>query len=113
MGFERKHFGPLTCLCPRRRRTAKHISGTEYLAVLETRQGTPYFLNLHRDDVGHSVVLGAIGSGKSFFLCFLVAQMQKYNPFTFIFNLGGSYKTLTAQLGGTYVKIGPAPHGGS
>jgi len=85
--------------------------GTEYLAVLETRQGTPYFLNLHRDDVGHSVVLGAIGSGKSFFLCFLVAQMQKYNPFTFIFDLGGSYKSLTALLGGTYVKIGPESRG--
>ena len=85
--------------------------GTEYLAVLETRQGTPYFLNLHRDDVGHSVVLGAIGSGKSFFLCFLVAQIQKYNPFTFIFDLGGSYKSLTALLGGTYLKIGPESSG--
>ena len=52
-----------------------------YLAILETQQGTPYFLNLHHGDVGHSLVLGATGAGKSFFLCFLLMQLQKYAPF--------------------------------
>ena len=85
--------------------------GTEYLATLETRQGTPYFLNLHQGDVGHSLVLGRVGSGKSFFLCFLITQMQKYNPFTFIFDLGGSYKSLTSLLGGSYLRVGPESHG--
>src|SRR3989449_5452587 len=73
--------------------------GAEYLATLETRQGTPYLLNLHCGDVGHALVLGATGAGKSFFLCFLLMQLQKYAPFTFIFDLGGSYKSLTALLG--------------
>src|SRR6267143_1390428 len=40
----------------------------EYLAVLETNHGTPYFLNLHYRDVAHSMILGRTGSGKSFLL---------------------------------------------
>jgi type IV secretory pathway VirB4 component len=36
----------------------------EYLAVLETNHGTPYFLNLHYRDVAHSLILGRTGSGK-------------------------------------------------
>lgn len=79
---------------------------SEYLAALETRQGTPFFLNLHQGDVGHTLVLGATGSGKSFFLCFLLMQLQKYAPFTFIFDLGSSYKSLTSLLGGAYLRIG-------
>ena len=37
----------------------------EYLAVLETNHGTPYYLNLHYRDVAHSMILGRTGSGKS------------------------------------------------
>jgi type IV secretion system protein TrbE len=83
----------------------------EYLAALETKQGTPYFLNLHQQDVGHALVLGSTGSGKSFFLAFLLTQLQKYAPFTFIFDLGGSYKSLTSLLGGAYLRIGPESKG--
>jgi type IV secretion system protein VirB4 len=85
--------------------------GAEHLATLETRQGTPYFLNLHCGDVGHGLVLGATGAGKSFLLCFLIMQLQKYAPFTFIFDLGGSYKSLTSLVGGTYLRIGPEASG--
>jgi len=38
---------------------------SEYLAVLETNHGTPYFLNLHYRDVAHSIILGRTGSGKT------------------------------------------------
>jgi len=40
----------------------------EYLAVLETNHGTPYFLNLHYRDVAHSMILGRSGSEKFFSL---------------------------------------------
>ena len=39
--------------------------GTEYLAVLETDNSTPYFLNLHTGDVAHTLILGMSGSGKT------------------------------------------------
>ena len=61
---------------------------SEYLAVLETNHGTPYFLNLHYRDVAHSMILGRTGSGKSFLLNFLITNLQKYDPHTFIFDLG-------------------------
>ena len=91
---------------PRLGEPENHFLGAEHLATLETRQGTPYFMNLHYDDVGHALLLGSTGSGKSFFLCFLLTQLQKYAPFTFIFDLGGSYKTLTSLVGGAYLRIG-------
>jgi len=78
----------------------------EYLALLETSHNTPYFLNLHHRDVAHTMILGRTGSGKSFLLNFLITNMQKYDPCTFIFDLGGSFESLTRLFGGTYVRVG-------
>jgi type IV secretion/conjugal transfer VirB4 family ATPase len=78
----------------------------EYLAVLETNHGTPYFLNLHYRDVAHSMILGRTGSGKSFLLNFLITNLQKYDPYTFIFDLGGSFESLTRLFGGSYLRVG-------
>jgi type IV secretion system protein TrbE len=78
----------------------------EYLAVLETNHHTPYFLNLHYRDVAHTMILGRTGSGKSFLLNFLMTNLQKYEPHTFIFDLGGSFESLTQLFGGSYVRVG-------
>ncbi len=85
-------------------RRNKHLNA-EYLAVLETNHGTPYFLNLHYQDTAHTVVLGRTGSGKSFFLNFLITNLQKYSPYTFIFDLGGSFRSITQLFGGAYLKV--------
>jgi type IV secretion system protein VirB4 len=66
---------------------------TSPLAVLETPHHTPYAFNLHVQDVGHTLVLGATGSGKSFLVNFLVTHAQKYEPLTVIFDLGHSYRS--------------------
>jgi type IV secretion system protein VirB4 len=78
----------------------------EYLAVLETNHHTPYFLNLHYSDVAHTMILGRTGTGKSFLLNFLITNLQKYDPHTFIFDLGGSFESLTQLFGGSYVRVG-------
>src|ERR1700686_3147084 len=78
----------------------------EYLAVLETNHHTPYFLNLHHHDVAHTMILGRTGAGKSFLLNFLITNLQKYEPWTFIFDLGGSFESLTHLFGGSYVSLG-------
>ena len=83
----------------------------EYLAVLETSHDTPYFLNLHYRDVAHTLVLGRTGSGKSFLLNFLITNLQKYAPHTFIFDLGGSFESLTKLFGGGYVSVGVESRG--
>jgi len=78
----------------------------EYLAVLETNHGSPYFLNLHYRDVAHTIILGRTGAGKSFLLNFLITNLQKYQPHTFIFDLGGSFESLTRLFDGSYVRVG-------
>ncbi len=78
----------------------------EYLAVLESTHGTPYYLNLHSGDVAHTLMLGATGSGKSFCASMLLQSAQKYEPLTFVFDLGGSYETLTRAFGGSYLNVG-------
>ena len=83
----------------------------EYLAVLETCHHTPYFLNLHYRDVAHTVVLGRTGAGKSFLLNFLITNLQKYEPYTFIFDVGGSFESLTQLFGGSYLPVGTESQG--
>jgi len=78
----------------------------EYLSVLESTHGTPFYMNLHCGDVAHTLMLGATGAGKSFCTCFLLQSVQKYDPLTFIFDLGGSYETVTRAFGGTYLNVG-------
>jgi type IV secretion/conjugal transfer VirB4 family ATPase len=85
--------------------------GEEYLAVLETNHRTPYYFNLHCRDTAHTVILGRTGAGKSFLLNFLITNLQKYQPYTFIFDLGGSFESLTRLFQGTYVKVGPQSTG--
>ena len=92
---------PFTVASPQNRHLRQ-----EYLAVLETNHHTPYFLNLHHRDVAHTMILGRTGAGKSFLLNFLITNLQKYDPWTFIFDLGGSFESLTQLFGGSYVKIG-------
>ena len=77
-----------------------------YLLALESTHGTPYYLNLHSGDVAHTLLLGATGSGKSFCLASTLQAAQKYDPLTFIFDLGGSYEALTRAFGGSYVNVG-------
>jgi type IV secretion/conjugal transfer VirB4 family ATPase len=78
----------------------------EYLAVLETDNDTPYFLNLHNGDVAQTLILGMTGSGKTFFSNFLLMNAQKYRPYTYIFDVGHSYQSLTEIFGGTYLNVG-------
>jgi type IV secretion/conjugal transfer VirB4 family ATPase len=80
--------------------------GSEYLAVLETDNSTPYFLNLHNGEVAHTLILGMTGSGKSYFCNFVLQNAQKYAPQTYIFDIGGSFQSLTTIFGGSYLNVG-------
>lgn len=80
--------------------------GREYLAVLETDNSTPYFLNLHNGEVAHTLILGMSGSGKSYLCNVLLESAQKYAPLTFVFDIGGSFQSLTSIFGGSYLNAG-------
>ena len=83
----------------------------EALAVFETPHRTPYAFNLHVQDVGHTLVLGATGSGKSFLLNFLITHAQKYVPQTVVLDVGHSYRKLATLLSGRYLEVGLRQHG--
>jgi type IV secretion/conjugal transfer VirB4 family ATPase len=80
--------------------------GAEYLAVLETDNSTPYYLNLHNGEIAHTLILGMTGSGKSYLCNFLLQNAQKYRPLTFIFDIGGGFESLTTIFGGSYLNVG-------
>jgi type IV secretion system protein VirB4 len=82
------------------------LADRECLATFRTEQNTPYYWCLHHEDVGHTLLLGSTGSGKSFLLNFLVTHAQKYDPITLIFDLGGGFQKLTTLLGGTSWRLG-------
>ncbi len=90
---------------------SKHLEAPA-LATLETRCGTLYDLDLFGGtDVGHSLVLGSTGAGKSFLLNFLLVHALRYNPRVCILDLGGSYRNLTQMLGGSYLRLDGAGGG--
>lgn len=68
---------------------------------------TPFRLNLHVDDVGHTLVFGPTGSGKSTLLALIAAQFRRYaGAQVFAFDKGGSMLPLTLAVGGDHYDIG-------
>lgn len=68
---------------------------------------TPFRLNLHVDDVGHTLVFGPTGSGKSTLLSLIAAQFRRYaNAQIFAFDKGRSMLPLTMAIGGDHYEIG-------
>ncbi len=68
---------------------------------------TPFRLNLHVDDVGHTLVFGPTGSGKSTLLALIAAQFCRYeNAQIFAFDKGNSMLPLTLAAGGAHYDIG-------
>jgi type IV secretion/conjugal transfer VirB4 family ATPase len=80
------------------------------LACVDTDDATPFRLNLYHKDVGHSLVVGATGAGKSTFMGFCVSQFLRYSDAqVFWFDKGHSAYTLTAAMGGRHYDIRPKP----
>ncbi|KQY18553.1 VirB4 family type IV secretion/conjugal transfer ATPase [Rhizobium sp. Root482] len=50
------------------------------VTILETTSQTPYWFNFHRRDIGHFLVTGPTGSGKTVALTFLLAQAFRVQP---------------------------------
>ncbi|MEK1874388.1 MAG: conjugal transfer protein TrbE [Rhizobium altiplani] len=68
---------------------------------------TPFRLNLHVDDVGHTLIFGPTGSGKSTLLALIAAQFRRYEGAqVFAFDKGRSLLPLTFACGGDHYEIG-------
>ena len=75
--------------------------------VLDTTSGTPYFFNFHTRDVGHTMIVGPTGGGKTMLLNFLAAQAQKFNPRLFFFDKDRGAELFIRAINGNYTIINP------
>jgi type IV secretion system protein VirB4 len=77
------------------------------LLYAATQGGVPYRLNLHDYDVGHTLLIGPTGAGKSVSLALFVAQWFRYpNAQVFAFDKGHSLYALCKAAGGRFYDIG-------
>jgi len=77
------------------------------LMVTETRGSTPFRLDLHIDDVGHTLVVGPTGSGKSVLLSLLALQFRRFiGAKVIMFDRGRSARAATLAMGGASVELG-------
>lgn len=99
------HMIPLSSVWPGPE-TNRHLKGPALLYT-QTYGNTPFRLNLHIGDVGHAIILGPTGAGKSVHLNMIAASFRKYrNARIFIFDKGGSSKILTYGVGGQFYDLG-------
>lgn len=83
-----------------------HLNDIPLLTV-KTRENDIYNLNLHVKDVGHSILVGESGTGKSVALGIFLQAFFKYkNSQVFLFDYKGSSRVLTACMGGKYYDLG-------
>ena len=79
------------------------------LAVARTDGSTPFRLDLHIGDVGHTMVVGPTGAGKSVLLSFLALQWKRFaGAQVFLFDKGGSARAALLGMGGTAIDLGGA-----
>jgi type IV secretion system protein VirB4 len=66
----------------------------------------PFRLNLHVEDVGHTLIFGPTGAGKSTLIALLIAQFHRYRDAKiFAFDKGNSLFALTKATGGKHYEI--------
>ncbi|MDD5493547.1 MAG: VirB4 family type IV secretion/conjugal transfer ATPase [Dehalococcoidia bacterium] len=71
-----------------------------------THGSTPFRLNLHVRDVGHTFMFGPIGAGKSTHLALIAAQLRRYPGMTiFAFDKGMSIYPLAKAIGGKHFNV--------
>lgn len=73
----------------------------------KTEGATPFRLSLHVGDVGHTLVVGPTGAGKSVLLALMALQFRRYNGAqVFTFDFGGSIRAACLAMGGDWHDLG-------
>ena len=81
--------------------------GSPPLLYGKTEGSTPFRLSLHVGDVGHTLVVGPTGAGKSVLLALMALQFRRYaNSQVFAFDFGGSIRAAALAMGGDWHDLG-------
>ena len=99
------HLMPLSAVWAGPAETA-HLSGPPLLVAV-TGGATPFRLSTHVGDVGHMMVVGPTGAGKSVLLALFALQFRRYaHAQVTIFDKGGSARAAVLAMGGRWHALG-------
>jgi len=83
-----------------------HLDGPPLL-VAQTAGSTPFRLSTHVGDVGHMMVVGPTGAGKSVLLALIALQFRRYpDSQVYIFDKGFSARAAVLAMGGAHHALG-------
>jgi type IV secretion system protein VirB4 len=90
----------------------EHLDGPPLLFA-QTSGSTPFRLSTHVGDVGHMLVVGPTGAGKSVLLALLAMQFRRYpGGRIYLFDKGWSARAAVLAMGGTHNALGAAEESG-
>jgi len=99
------HMMPLSAVWAGPERN-EHLGGPP-LFFARTEGSTPFRFSTHVGDVGHTLVVGPTGAGKSVLLAFMALQFRRYaGAQVFAFDFGGSIRAATLATGGDWHDLG-------
>ncbi len=99
------HLMPVSAVWAGQERNA-HLDGPP-LIVTRTDGATPFRLVTHIGDVGHTLVVGPTGMGKSVLLATLAMQFRRYAGSRILaFDMGRSIRATILGLGGEHYDLG-------
>jgi type IV secretion/conjugal transfer VirB4 family ATPase len=105
------HMLPLSAVWAGPERNA-HLDGPPLL-VARTAGSTPFRLVLHQGDVGHTLVVGPTGAGKSVLLALIALQFRRYKGSRVVlFDKGRSSKAAVLGMGGAFHDLHLGDEGG-
>jgi type IV secretion/conjugal transfer VirB4 family ATPase len=99
------HMMPLSAVWAGPERN-EHFDGPPLLFA-KTEGATPFRLSLHVGDVGHTLVVGPTGAGKSVLLALMALQFRRYaGSRVFAFDFGGSIRAAALAMAGDWHDLG-------
>lgn len=75
------------------------------IALLKTSAQSPYFFNFHVGDLGHTMITGPSGAGKTVLLNFLMAQLEKTGARQIFIDKDRGAEIFVRASGGTYLAL--------
>jgi type IV secretion system protein VirB4 len=87
----------------------EHLGGPPLLFA-QTSGSTPFRFSTHVGDVGHMLVVGPTGAGKSVLLALLALQFRRYRGSrVYLFDKGWSARAAVLAMGGAHLPLGSGP----
>ncbi len=86
----------------------------EAVTLFKTPANLPYYFNFHApgSDVGHTLILGMSGSGKTLLTNFLLSAASKYGTRIFYFDKDHGAEAFMRSLGADYIPLGNGANAG-